>query len=823
MINYPKRNTETFRCNFLMYKIKHNLKQILFWVFCLSYSTIFSQILIKGKVVDAKTNEALPFSTIQFKGTNNGVTADIDGNFSFYLTPTLNEIEVSLIGYEKQSILISNGVNTNKIVIKLKPKDINLLEVEVKASENPANKIINEVINRKEKHNINNLKNYICETYSKTYFTVSNKNGEEIKVKDTILNKQYLFLIESVTEKKYQYKNNTQEKIIASRTSGLKTQSFGNFASQMQSFTFYNDKINVLGIEYVNPLLKGTHQRYWFTITDSVVQNSDTTIIIRFAPKKNITVKAMEGLLYINKNDFVLSNVIAKPSQISENENEVTIQQLYTKIDSNYWFPNQLKTEIIFKSISVSEKDKFIKAVSKQYVTKANVDTVFKIKDKWLSVYNDKLELKRNEEFWNEKRVDSISKKEITTYKVLDSLGKEAKLDKKIKWLNVLMQGKINIGYFDYDLKYLLGANQYEGFRLGSGFSTSNKLSRFFKIGAYGAYGFNDKQFKYGVYTNIYFNKFQTTFLSYELFKDVEETAGFTTINEFSLLQSLSSNRNLLIKEMDKIGTGRLALNFNKGSINSSVYFLTKQVNSKFGYANYDNFTLNNTINTFNFNEVGLQIKYWPKQKFIQNLNFLMPIGSKWPQFYMSLAKGINTQILDYKSSFEYTKINFKILQNIKLKVKGTITYQLLAGLVTGNVPYSLQYNNYGSNTDKYWLSVPNSFETMYLNEFVSSKFAAVFINYNTGPIIRKNKYFNPNIDLLHNYGIGKMDNPDNITNLAIRSIDKGYTEVGMRLNGLITMNNTAYGIGVFYRYGNYSFENSAKNFTYKLSLSFKL
>ena len=116
-----------------------------------------------------------------------------------------------------------------------------------------------------------------------------------------------------------------------------------------------------------------------------------------------------------------------------------------------------------------------------------------------------------------------------------------------------------------------------------------------------------------------------------------------------------------------------------------------------------------------------------------------------------------------------------------------------------------------------------NTFETMYLNEFVSSKFAAIFLNYNTGPIIRKNKYFNPNIDLLHNYGIGKLNNPDNITNLAIRSIDKGYSEVGLRLNGLITYNNTAYGIGVFYRYGNYSFEDNAKNFTYKLTLSFKL
>lgn len=788
------------------------------------YSITFSQTQIKGKVIDSKSNEALPFATIQFKGTNNGVTADIDGNFNFNLNPSINEIEISLIGYEKKNIPISEINNYNKLIIKLNSKEINLLEIEVKASDNPANKIINEVIKRKEKHNINNLKNYICETYSKTYFTISDIKGEEVKFsKDSLLNKQYLFLIESVTEKKYQYKNNSQEKIIASRTSGLKTQSFGNFASQMQSFTFYNDKINVLGIEYVNPLLKGTHQRYWFTITDTVVQNNDTTLVIRFAPKKNITVKAVEGLLYINKSDFVLSNVIAKPSQISENENEVTIQQLYTKIDSNYWFPNQLKTEIIFKSINVNDKGNFIKAVSKQYVTKANIDTVFKIKDKWLSVYNDKLELKRNELFWNEKRVDSISNKEITTYKVLDSLGKEAKMDKKIKWLNVLMQGKINLGYFDYDLKYLINANQYEGFRLGSGFSTSNKLSRFLKVGVYGAYGFTDKQFKYGAFTNIYFNKFQSIYLSSELYKDVEETAGFTTINEFSLLQNLTSNRNLLIKEMDKIGAARLALNFNKGSISSNAYFTTKQINSKFGYADYENFTLKNTINSFNFNEIGFQLKYWPKQKYIQNFNFLMPIGSKWPQFYLSFAKGINTQLYGYKSSFEYNKINFKVLQNIKLKIKGSFTYQLLAGIVTGNVPYSLQYNNFGSNTDKYWLSVQNTFETMYLNEFVSSKFAAIFLNYNTGPIIRKNKYFNPNIDLLHNYGIGKLNNPDNITNLAIRSIDKGYSEVGLRLNGLITYNNTAYGIGVFYRYGNYSFEDNAKNFTYKLTLSFKL
>ncbi|MCA6437774.1 MAG: carboxypeptidase-like regulatory domain-containing protein [Bacteroidetes bacterium] len=802
-----------------------NFVEILKWILPLLFcSALHSQTLLKGKVVDAKTKESLPFAIIQLSGTTNGTSADIDGNFSLEVNELQKSITVSLVGYEKETLLISDVKNVSSIVIKLNPKNINLMEVEVKASENPANKLINEVIKRKPLFDISNLKNYICETYSKTYFTTCNKEGDEItSPKDTFLNKQYLFLMEDVTEKKYQYKNNTQEKVIASRTSGLKKHSFGNFASQLQSFTFYDDKIKVLDIQYINPLTGGTHQRYWFTIKDTLIQHADTTIIIRFAPKKTLKVNGLEGLLYINKAEFVLTNVIAKPFNAGETDSEIKIQQLYNKVDSIHWFPSQLNTELIFKNVKLGDGDKFLKAHSKQYVKKVNIDSVFKLKQKWISSYNAKDELNKSDEFWAASRIDSISEKEKNTYRVIDSIGKEAKLDSKIKWLNILTKGKINLGYFDYELKYIFNINQYEGVRLGSGFSTSDKLCRFFNIGAYGAYGFKDKQFKYGTFANIYFNNFKNYYIKAELHRDVRETAGFEVLNDKNGLINISTNRDFLIKEMDRFGMARLSFNMERGFMNLNAFASTQQINSRFGYADYLNYTLQNTINTFNLNEVGLQLKFWPKQKFVQSFNSFIPIGSKWPQIYLSYIRGLNTEIAGYKSSFEYDKINLKVFHRINFKVKGSLTYQVMAGMVNGNVPYSIQYNNFGSNTDTYYLSVAQSFETMYLNEFVSNRFAALFLNFNTGPLFRKNDFLNPNLDLVHNVGVGQASNTDNITNLAIQSIEKGYSEAGIRLNSLYTMGQAAFGVGVFYRYGNYQFENQARNFAYKLSVNFKL
>ena len=39
--------------------------------------------IIKGRVYNSKTNEGVPFATIQIWGTTIGAVTDFDGNFSF--------------------------------------------------------------------------------------------------------------------------------------------------------------------------------------------------------------------------------------------------------------------------------------------------------------------------------------------------------------------------------------------------------------------------------------------------------------------------------------------------------------------------------------------------------------------------------------------------------------------------------------------------------------------------------------------------------------------------------------------------------------------
>ncbi|MFA7410276.1 MAG: carboxypeptidase-like regulatory domain-containing protein, partial [Bacteroidales bacterium] len=56
---------------------------------------------IEGKVLDALSNEPLPFVNIILKGTNIGTTSDLDGNFRFTgLAPGFVTLQSTFVGYE---------------------------------------------------------------------------------------------------------------------------------------------------------------------------------------------------------------------------------------------------------------------------------------------------------------------------------------------------------------------------------------------------------------------------------------------------------------------------------------------------------------------------------------------------------------------------------------------------------------------------------------------------------------------------------------------------------------------------------------------------
>lgn len=803
--------------------------------------------LIKGRIVDADNGHGVSFAIIGIQGSTKGVSADIDGRFEWLITPDQQSLLIQAIGYEKKTVSLTEANPGNEFLIRLTPAALNLSEVVVYPKENPANAIIREVIKRKPKFDPNEQKHYLCKSYSKTYFTLSDVLGKEdfyetdtvrFREEKKLLAKQYLFFVESFSERRYKYKNIYQEKILASRVSGFKSAPFSSLASQLQSFTFYNDNIEILGIKYVNPLMKGTLKRYRFLIEDTIISQNDTTILIHFEPRPKSNFKGLKGTLYINKNQYALSNVMAEPASAEKKDNRISIQQLYARVDSTRWFPKQLNAELLFGGMGISmgsgsEKSDqssgspgVLKCVSKTYVDDVVFDTIFKIRNRNVTVINKNGYEKTSENEWLKLRRDTLNVKEQNTYHVLDSLGKATNIEKKLALYKVLITGKIPLGYVDADLNRILKANEYEGLRLGAGLSTSEKLSRWFTIGGFAGYGFRDKAWKYGGYAQLNYLGRPDRFLKVELFQDLTETAGTSFLIRQNELVMTEGIRELLVTKMDKTGSGRVSLQhvfFN--AFKAQGYYTISERQSPSGWFIPDSYGgVLNYSTRYVTHETGLMLRWRPAEKFIESLGQTISIGSKWPTFFINVAKGLTNSYQSYTGQFDYTRMDLRIDGNWRFKVKGGIGYQLQAGKIWGDVPYTLRYNNKGSRSERNRISVERTFETMFLNEFISDEYAALFLSYNTGYILKRNPYFNPVLEICHHYGIGNFTRGNgHMTYVELNDMSKGFSEAGLRVRNIYKSGFSSFGIAAFYRYGNYAYEEAKRNLMLKLVLSIEL
>lgn len=113
--------------------------RLLFSILSLLTSAILSAQtgLIQGKVVNAITNEPLPFATVGIQGTTTGTATDIDGAFKLpNLTPGNYNLEISLVGFKKKTLFDINVNNAKPtyIEITLEETSTDLKTVEVTTS-----------------------------------------------------------------------------------------------------------------------------------------------------------------------------------------------------------------------------------------------------------------------------------------------------------------------------------------------------------------------------------------------------------------------------------------------------------------------------------------------------------------------------------------------------------------------------------------------------------------------------------------------------------------------------------------------------------------
>ncbi|MBP7496407.1 MAG: carboxypeptidase-like regulatory domain-containing protein [Bacteroidales bacterium] len=779
--------------------------------------------MINGKIIDAQTKEPLAFVSIIYY-YNLAVTSDIDGKFFIKTDKSIEQIRVNYLGYKP--LIYKINKNENNITIELESSNIELPEVEILPGVNPALRIINGAIENKTLNNPEQLENFLYTSYSKMIFSVlrdsllKQKNMKEQAKVDSILDKMYLFISESVAQHQFLKPDKHNEKVIATKMSGFKEPLFVLLASQYQSFSFYNDYIKIGEKLYLNPISRGSLNKYAYILQDTIYNNTDTVYIISFFPKKGKNIDGLNGVLYINTNKYAIQNVIAQPDKESNLMN-FKIQQQYELIDDKYWFPVQLNTDIYFKIASVSGKVRIL-AQGKTYLREIKINQA----EKEIKRVSNSFEVlpsatDKDENFWQSNRTDSITDKEKETYLIIDSIGKKEHFDRLAKSMLSLFSGKIPFKFLDLELSRFVKYSRYEGLMLGLGFETNSKISKNFSTGGYYSYSIKREIGVYGA--NLKYKNWgksdMTINLSY--INDFEETGASSFFDDNSFVLDKESYWNFLISQKDRIIKRQIDLSLRpfkdmKLFLGFSDSYKEITNNYNFGYGE-ENVVVK--LKNYYLTELTAGLKYSFNEKYIITPLYKKSLGTNYPILWLQYIKGFDNVLNGY---FSYNRYDVKLSKSFIIRNTGTTSVILMGGYIDSSVPLPELYHQRGGYY-KFTLYAPNSFSTMRFGEFFADKYVNIFLNHNFGKLLFKTKKFKPEFEILNNISIGTMKKSETHYNYAFSSPAKGYYESGVLINNLINQNLYSLGLGFFYRYGCYRYKSNLDNIALKFTFNFVL
>ncbi|MGQ9846731.1 MAG: DUF5686 family protein [Bacteroidales bacterium] len=830
-------------------------KRFIVLVLFLNITLAFAQnnFYIKGKIVDITNKQPIAFANISLIGTNIGTVSDIDGNFSLKCTSLPVNIQISFVGYENKIVTLQNS--SDNLVIYMKPKTIDLPELTVKASENPVHRIVRKVIENRERNNPEQLSSFSYVSYNKLIFTIDKKSVfyqlDTIRIKapqairyekynpnndsvysesnfshrvDSFFSKHYLFLSESITRRVFKYPDNNKEWILATRTSGIQQPYFVVMATQFQSFSFYSDYVNVFGKKYLNPLSEQAIGRYFYEIKDTVFsEEGDSVFVIFFRPLKNTLFDGLKGIMQVNTKYYAIQTIQAEPAK-QESAMMVCIQQLYRQIDHRQWFPYQLNTEIKMKGFQIKDKndtlllnDTLAVVVSKTIpllgVGKSYIDSVELNPPLNKKIFdNIQVELKKNahkvsDSIWMKYRAESFGEKEKNTYRFIDSLGKEAKLDNKIRFFEIMLNGYISISFINLSIKNLFAYNRFEGYRINADIITNEKLSKYWAVGGYVGYGFHDKALKNGGIIQFTPWPLTDTKLRIEYKDDVRE-AGEISFFDNKAVSGGDAYRQLYIWNMDYVR--QYSVNF---TFRLMSYFKNRLQYSRnyFELNSLNRWVLNDTtFNALDFEEYTFSTKFLYKEQFFQTFNRRFSLGSKYPSFWFNVHLGSF-----FTTSKKYLKMESKLSIPITWGLYGKTTFTVMGGYTPNQLPISLLYGGYSSYDKGLPLSANQTFATMRMGEFYFDRFVFVFLKHDFGNILFHIGKFNPGLSLHHNMAWGDLLSVNSYN--SINTTRNLFLESGIEVYNLFKQFFNGLGLGVYYRYGYYALPTIKDNLAFKL------
>ena len=654
--------------------------------------------------------------------------------------------------------------------------------------------------------------------------TVKQDSGED----DFSLDKQDLFLMESITHREFLRPDLSKETVVATRTSGLQDPVFVLLATQIQSFSFYNEVIRIMNKNYINPVSKGSTSKYFFHIEDTIFNegSTDTVFIISFQPKRNTRFDGLKGLLYINSNKWAIQNVIAGSAR--KELVDIKIQQQYDFLDGRQWFPEQLNTELTLNQESIITMDGDSNSylpigIGRTYIKNVILNPELRKRQfDAVAVEVDRQATKRDSVFWNQYRAVALTQKDRETYRFMDSLGREYHFDRYARNFFTWKSGYLPVKFININLSDLLLYNRYEGLRSELDLTTNQNFSRFISLAGYFAYGTGDRSLKYGGSTSIQFRSDFEPWVKFSYGHDIA-AYGIGKITTDMTWFSDQYLRRFMVTEMTPVETFDAAFGFR--AFRYQKWQLSLQ---RFGYGRLSPFETapagvdgGSSSKVFTEASIGVRFAYKEKlvktmqQELLQSLNH-EPVRTRYPVIWLTYTRGLRDVL---NGGYSYNRLDARMEKSFFIKYLGTSSVILEGGIIGHDLPYTRLYNA-PSSYRPFTIEAPNSFGTMRMNEFVSDRYVYLFFNHNFGKLLIRTDHFQPEIHLITNAGFG-----DRSTLAAAerpgweKTMNQGYYESGIMIRNLVNLKLVKFGLGVYYRYGPYAFSSPKDNFAFKFSI----
>lgn len=781
---------------------------------------------LRGVVLDGSTGEGLPFAIVKALHGQTGTVADVQGHFVLLLAVPQDSVEVSYLGYRKVQVPIPQGARDSLWRIWLAPADFLTEGVEITAGENPALRIVRDMIAARNRHNPRLYKAYHYSSYTK--MTLAGNPAMSHRM-DSLMQRMRLMLWENTSQRSYLRPGKSYERITGSRISGLQGIAIPFSPTELQDIGFYDDWVRILEQDFLSPIAFTGPKRYVYYLRDTLLQGTDTIWVIHFRPSGSFG-QGLVGDMRVHAQDLALQSITAEailPDDVGF-WMRFRIRQIHSKRPEGLWFPSQLYTEVHLNPSKLQAKPNdffvleartFLDSIGFQPRPLPEVAIVLDV---------DENAGKQNETFWQYYRPDTLLAREQQTYEVLDSLGRKYKWPGLVRQYNKLQYGYWAYGLLDFDLSRVYRLNRVETNRLGLGVLTNERLSRAFSVGGWAGWGTGDGLWKYGGDLQLFPFRNKNLRLHYEFDEDLVVTgADYVGLKHKRMLydrpSQYRSSRMLFMEVMDYTTRHQASLYFTSlRSLNHSIRARHEWVRPAYGYSYAD-------ASAFKFSELQTELRWAPREQFRREGRSLYSLGSRWPVCILRLTLGLEGVL---ESGYSYQKLEASVSQQRRLSGWLEVHYQANAGILQGALPYPRLYV-FHANGEPNFIAEGNAFNTMFFNDFAATRYAVGYLHFQIVNQRFPGKKYNPDLRLVFNGGIGDLRGqqaPDaHGGNLRLRAPEQGYAEAGFALINLmprpaVKLVSTLQflGFGLYLRMGPYAQPTLVNNLAPKMEYRIK-